>query len=102
MNDIDIDIKDCCILIGNTDNKLTQAIWSQFCREVHKYLLEGIQTSSIHFVGGTSTDSPYQTFCIAFSIEDELIPRLRRAMYEIRKKYKQDSIAFLAGITDFI
>lgn len=88
----------CSILIGNSDNKLTQKEWSAYVKEV-SWLVDML-VENIYFSGGSNGDSEYQTWCIVFELKNE--ENFRYHLNNIRKKYKQDSIAFVKGDTEFI
>jgi len=92
----------CVFQIGNTDNKLTQQEWSLFCDEFMR--LVTTYSEAVHFCGGPSTWSTYQNLCMVSTIRvtKEDIEEFNNCLIELRKKYRQDSIAVTSGITTFI
>lgn len=87
------------ISIGNTDNKLTQKLWSEFVTQVNTVL---DKNSKIHFFGGPSSYSPYQNACWWIEVDKNKIYSIRSVLREIKYKFNQDSIAWLSGETEFI
>ena len=89
-------------VIGNTDNKLTQQEWATFCSEFIRIVTS--HSLVVHFCGGPSTWSTYQNLCMVAEVSrerpewEELITELTN----LRVHFRQDSIAFSPGITQFI
>ena len=90
-------MSDICIQIGNTDNKLTQQEWSEFCGAM-RGLCEA--HGDVHFSGGAPTDAPWQNYCLCVSTETP--DALRELVTKRRSKHKQDSVAWLQGNTQFV
>jgi hypothetical protein len=88
------------IQIGNTDNKLSQNFWSNFCKSIHSELIRDYV--QLHFVGGSHFDAPWQNACFVFNCSDDKIKNLKKTISEIGKNYYQESIAFTKGSTEFI
>lgn len=86
-------MKTITILIGNSDNKLSQAEWSYFCYDIHSFVRW--YANQIHFVGGTSYDSPFQSSCYVFEIEEDNTSNLIADLKKIKYGYIQDSIALI-------
>ncbi len=86
-----------CIQIGNTDNKLSQQNWSKYCHDI-KSICD--KFGIIHFTGGAPTDMPWQNYCVCVMTDEPEI--LRESVIECRKKYLQDSVAWLEGFNSFI
>ncbi len=89
------------ISIGNSDDKLSQREWSHFIDEVRERLDRQIGLL-IHGEWFSAPDSPYQNanWCIEFIGGDDTY--LKQRLVEIRKKYRQDSIAWTEGHVEFI
>lgn len=86
--------------IGNSDDKLTQARWS----ELHNKFTATVRGLALQVYGdwvSHSTD-PWQNACIAFEIGYETSERLQRDLAELAAEYGQDSIAWAEAETRFI
>jgi len=88
------------IQIGNTDDKLTQVEWSDFCEEVR--LLIGFYALKIHFQGGSDWDTPWQNACWVCEIDGGPTEQLENLLMNCREKYQQDSVAVTYGETVFV
>ena len=88
---------DVCIQIGNTDNKLTQQEWSEFCGAI-RALCEA--HGDVHFSGGSPTDAPWQNYCVCVSTPSP--DDLRAVVSQRRATHSQDSVAWLEGAVSFI
>jgi hypothetical protein len=91
--------RNVCIQIGNSDDKLTQKEWSDFCAEVVSACGD---CGVVHFSGGPSTHMPWQNFCVCVEIAFYNIAVLKQNIACIRKRYGQDSVAWLVGKVEFI
>lgn len=86
--------------IGNSDDKLTQARWSEF----HGKFTAAVRGFALQVYGdwaSASTD-PWQNACIAFEIGHETYERLQRDLAELAAEYGQDSVAWAEADTKFI
>jgi len=93
-------MKTITVLIGNSDNKLSQKEWSEYWTEVCGTLSDfEIET---HFSAGSHCHAPWQNIAWVMTIKDTDIQPLTNRLIEIRKRYNQDSIAILVGDTQFI
>lgn len=89
------------VQIGNTDDKLSQKEWSEFIDRMEFAIRRSSET--VHFCGGPDTGMPWQNYCWIFTLWSSFsIRRLEEDLTEIRKRYKQDSIAVIVGKTEFI
>lgn len=93
-------MKTYTIQIGNTDNKLTQVFWSNFCKAIHNELIRPY--IQLHFYGGAHFDAPWQNACFVFNCSDDKVDELKQIISKIGKNYNQESIAFTEGLTEFI
>ena len=83
------------IAIGNSDNKLTQQEWSAYIN-----LIRDVLPDTVHFFGCSDGCLPWQNACwIVETYEPE---QLKEELTNIRKIYRQDSIAIIQGDTQFI
>lgn len=95
------DLTTVYVSIGNSDDKLTQLLWSEFVEDVIQNVTEWAE--QIYGVWYSEPSSPYQNACVAFSISNVVVPELRKALTTIREHYNQDSIAWAeAPTTEFI
>lgn len=98
-------IKTITIQIGNSDNKLIQQEWSNFILDVNNLIyLSIIPTSnpSIYFAGGSEPSKPWQNYCWVFNTDQHVLNKIMSSLEEIKKTYRQDSIALTIGETRFI
>lgn len=97
------------ISIGNSDDKLSQADWSAFVRDVDNYVdfvCDG-GAATVHGRWFSASDAAYQNacWCVAFVDDDHLGSRagwLRDNLPALAKTYRQDSIAWAEATTEFI
>jgi hypothetical protein len=90
------------IQIGNSDEKLTQAEWSEYIAAVNQNLQNWQPT--IHFLGYSPPDAPWQNACWVFEVQDEelWIEQLKVELAYIARQFRQDSIALTLGYTEFV
>ncbi len=88
------------VLAGNSDNKLTQEEWHNYCREVTDVINE--KCTAVHFTGGSSFDSVWQNACWVAEVGPNTANQLTKDLAKIRENYRQSSIAVVSGDTDFI
>lgn len=95
-------MKTVAILIGNSDNRLTQRRWSEFVRSVH--VTVNSFSDEIHFDGASPSDSPYQNHCWVFQAELSAAEQenFKRAISANAALFQQDSIAVVIGETKFV
>ena len=78
--------------IGNSDDKLTQARWSEFHGLMTMYV-----RNRAHKVYGSwcsiPTD-PWQNACIAFEMDPAEIPILKSELRDLAATFDQDSVAW--------
>lgn len=98
-------IKTITIQIGNSDNKLTQQEWSDFILDVNNLIYLSIITTpnpSIYFAGGSEISKPWQNYCWVFNTDQHILNKIMPSLEEIKKTYRQDSIALTIGETRFV
>lgn len=89
------------ILIGNSDNKLTQQKWSLFIKETRTVIK--LCCDEFHFNGGSQFDEPWQNACwVVIPKNSECYEMMKEQLTDVRKKYQQTSIAIMEGTTRFI
>ncbi len=93
-------MKTIIIQIGNSDDKLSQARWSEFCRRVQAAV--NVFAQQIHFAGGSDYHMPWQNACWVLQIGEAQAMALRDDLTVLRGEFEQDSIAWTEGETAFI
>ena len=86
------------VLIGNTDNKLTQQEWAQFYMDVSGAVSR--EADRVQFSGSSPGFAPWQNACFVAVVERP--ERLRLALGALAAKWRQDSIAVVCGETEFV
>lgn len=86
--------------IGNSDDKLTQAEWSQFVVEM---IARVVSIGHTHGAWFSLPHTPYQNacWCVEYATADDLA-EAREVTVEIREKYRQDSVAWATASTEFL
>jgi hypothetical protein len=92
--------KTVSILIGNSDDKLTQERWVEFCRETDAVVTAN--RTRIHFSGHSNPTKPWQNACWCFTIREEWIPNIRLKLIALAFDFKQDQIALVIGETELV
>jgi phosphoserine aminotransferase len=90
------------LLIGNSDDKLTQFEWSNFYDEIKNCINN--YSITIHFNGYSNSVSMYQNACFVFNIssDTEYINKFIEDIKKIKIKYKQNYIVIIRNETEFI
>lgn len=85
------------ISIGNSDDKLTQAEWSQYVVEI---IARVVSIGHTHGAWFSLPHTPYQNacWCVEFDTAEDLAEG-REVAAEVREKWRQDSIAW-AQVTE--
>ena len=93
-------MKTVTILIGNSDDKLSQKEWAEFVRTVSMYLT-GV--ADWQFSGISHGDAEWQNACwvVLFHTEDDF-NRVKKLISKLRNEFHQDSIAWIEGYTEFL
>ncbi len=90
------------VQIGNSDNKLSQGEWSHFCH----YTADTIEAHAerVHFAGFSHPADPWQNAAWVFVpyTHDDKLEELKRELSYICTSFKQDSIAWTEGETEFV
>lgn len=88
-----------CIQIGNSDDKLTQREWADFCKKLRVVCeLHG----EVHFAAPAPGDAPWQNYCIVVAGENAEIAQLKNEVRTLRGAFKQESAAWVEGVSDFV
>lgn len=88
------------VIIGNTDNKLTQQEWSRFYTSVDSALTGA--SVSMEFSGASHGAAPWQNACWVATLRRGVEMDLRHALAQLAAQFEQDSIALLVGETEFV
>lgn len=91
-------MKTVCVMIGNSDNKLSQREWSEFCKDLRSIM--GQLATETHFDATSEGSHPWQNLCVVAQIED--LDFLRLQLSHVAAAYGQDSVAILVGETQFV
>lgn len=86
-------MKTIIVQIGNTDNKLSQQDWAKFCNEIHLGIMS--LSGEIHFSAPSVGWADWQNSAWIFSVEDHIVEFIKLSFISIRKKYLQDSLAWM-------
>ncbi len=87
------------IAIGNSDDKLTQTQWAAFVHAVHG-AVDGLK---IHGAWLSPPDAPWQNACWAVELTNPATANaLRTVLAQCARRWRQDSIAWTPGRTEFI
>jgi hypothetical protein len=93
-------MKTICIQIGNSDNKLTQSEWKDFCNYIHEVVT--VWGCQIHFSAPSVGWADWQNAAWIVACEDRYVEPLKTDIKKLTKKFRQDSIAWLEGVTEFV
>jgi hypothetical protein len=88
--------------IGNSDDKLPQAQWSEFVHEIRTWVAE--RATTVHGMWFSANADAWQNacWCLEFDDDTENYQLAREAAIKIRAHYRQDSIAWAIAETEFI
>jgi hypothetical protein len=93
-------MKTITVQIGNSDDRLTQSQWKDYVNQVHELIL--VWGGEIHFSAPSVGWADWQNACWVFTMPTKSYKALRLRLKSIRVKYKQDSLAFTVGDTEFV
>lgn len=85
------------VLIGNSDNKLTQKDWHYFVSDIRTIIW--IFEEEIHFIGSTEPFSEYQSGCFVFEMEKDQLEEFKNRLTLVKLRHKQNFIALIVGNT---
>lgn len=95
------------VCIGNSDDKLTQAEWSQYVADVDRFIDRW--RFNVYFRGFPGSSERWQNACWVLDARDLFgepngmaIDILRKELSIIAERYKQDSIALILGKSEMI
>lgn len=84
------------VVIGNSDDKLTQREWADFIKGMDNltWVLEGTQVHGRWFSG---QDTPYQNAAWCVEIKEEHLPTMYAELARLARLFSQDSIAVVVN-----
>jgi hypothetical protein len=88
------------VQLGNTDNRLKQSEWHAFVVAAQDVIERS--ADSIHFFGAPANWAKIQNVAWIFALDSAREPKLKSALEEIRKSFKQEAVAWTSGTTVFI
>jgi len=88
------------VLIGNSDNKLTQKDWHYFVSDVRTIIW--IFEKETHFIGSTEPFSEYQSGCFVFEMEKDQLEAFKNRLLLVKARHKQNFISLIVGNTQLI
>ncbi len=89
------------VSIDNSDDKLGQAAWAAFVDDL-KDLVAG-HASQVYGHYFAVPDAPYQNMVAVFLLDVREVDRVKAELVDLRKVYRQDSIAWAqAPVTEFL
>lgn len=94
-------MKTVCIQIGNSDNKLTQSEWANYCEDFNNLMRHHYEHER-HFWAGSESWRPWQNLCLVSIVDESHLEEMMKDLATLRGKYQQESIAILIGNTEFI
>lgn len=80
------------VSIGNSDDKLTQRQWAEFCADVDNAV--DSMAHAVHGAWFSLSDSMWQNACWCFEPDKDRIGILKRYLAQTAKRYSQDSVAW--------
>lgn len=86
--------------IGNSDDRLTQAEWADYTAA----FVVLVREHADHVFGEWYSHplSRHQNACMGFAVDEPATGQLRIALTDLRRRYRQDSIAWAAATTEFL
>jgi hypothetical protein len=88
------------VSIGNSDDKLGQAQWAQFCEDLLSILDDF--ADRVYGQWYSLPNAPYQNMVASIEVVDDLLDTLRHDLQPLTEEYRQDEIALQAGTAEFI
>jgi hypothetical protein len=95
------------IVIGNSDDKLTQQRWADFIRDVEELIigLESYAGVTVHGRWHAYPGTQWQNASWLLQVDGAMLPHTEDLRDDLRilcARYEQDSIAWVTGETEFI
>jgi hypothetical protein len=88
------------VLIGNSDDKLSQWDWSAYCERTHDIIKR--YANHIHFSGFSVGNAKWQNAAFVFVMDSDHFQELGEYLRIVKDQFGQESIAVVYGPTEFI
>lgn len=88
------------ISIGNSDDKLSQGLWSAFHHRVNVEVRKASGLVHGHWLSEPS--APWQNACWCVEVDGHQREQLRETLRHVANVYQQDSIAWADAETEFL
>lgn len=92
--------KTIVIQIGNTDDKLTQVEWRDYVSQVNEFI--HTWADRVHFFGAPPNYERWQNAAWIITCLPKNSGKLHSEVIRIRRDFRQDSIAWMEGETQFV
>lgn len=93
-------VKTVTIQIGNSDDRLSQAEWSEFVHQVSEAVAR--HAARIHFAGFSPAAAKWQNAAFVIECDDSAALAIKSAVVGIRMLFKQFGVAWTEGSTLFV
>lgn len=96
--------KNVYVTIGNTDNRLTQQLWSEFCYATAMRTgdLVRIDDEPTNFAWYSPSHHSYQSAAFHMVLSENRLNELKEILKDLCMTYGQDCIAMMVGEVEFI
>ena len=88
------------IQIGNSDDKLSQVRWHDFCHHMQSVLES--EKIELHFSGFSYQGAPWQNACWVGVVNVDKLPSIKAALRTCAELFDQESIALTVGDTTLV
>ncbi len=88
------------ISIGNSDDKLTQGEWASFVTGVRA--LVTVNAPKVWGYWLSPPDAPWQNMCICAEVPEAAAPALKAQLADLRRNYRQESVAWAEAVTEMV
>jgi hypothetical protein len=92
--------KTLTICFGNTDGKLAQDEWSQFCHSMRQFVLN--VATQVFAQTYAAPDAPWQNAAFVFEVPVDRIGFIREQLGKYAAMFDQESIALMVGDSELI
>lgn len=92
--------KNIYVTIGNSDNKLSQLDWAEFCGKVDELVRAFAADMYGEFYA--LSNAPWQNACWSFSIHESVTTAAKINLGHLAREFKQDSIVWAEANVEFL